>query len=33
VTIRKELAMLSAEPKANKTQLKALLEELRKIDA
>ena len=33
VNTRKSLAMLSAEPKPSKSELKALLEELRKIDA
>lgn len=33
VALRKQLAMLSAEPKPSRVELKAILEELRKIDA
>ena len=32
VALRKQLAVMSAEPKLNKTEYKACLEELRKID-
>jgi hypothetical protein len=33
VALRKELAVMSAEPKVNKTEFKAIVEELRKIDS
>lgn len=33
VAIRKQLTALATEPKVNKAELKAILEELRKIDS
>ena len=33
VTLRRELAFMSGDPKPNKTEYKAILEELRKIDS
>jgi chromosome segregation ATPase len=32
VALRKQLSMMSAEPKFNKTEFRAILEELRKVD-
>lgn len=32
VALRKQLSVLSAEPKYNKTEFRGILEELRKID-
>ena len=33
VLLRKQLSAMSSEPKINKTEYKAMLEELRKIDS